>query len=100
MYAFLDRVHAGALLHRKMAEVAVEHMHLKLNGDHPTVPLQIDWNRGVLAGDIVAAWEAAGGAQLPGYGDGSEVDAVLQPMFGPALQSWDQVAEVAAAPGD
>ena len=42
------------------------------------MPEKLDLRRGASAAYTVAAWEAAGGQDLPGYYDGSEVDALLQ----------------------
>ena len=78
MYAFLDRVHPGALLHRQIGELVAEDIRVQLNGDHPTVPEKLDLSRGASAGYTVASWQAAGGQALPGYNDGSELDALLQ----------------------
>ena len=78
MYAFLDRVHPGALLNRRLGELVAEDIRVKLNGNHPALPEKLDFSKGASAAYTVAAWELAGGQVLPGYYDGGEVDTLLQ----------------------
>ena len=80
MYAFLDRVHPSALLHRKIAELAAHEMLSCLGDEHPRVPEVIKMDQGASAEAIISLWKGQDGLELPGYGDGSELDALLRGM--------------------
>ena len=76
-YDWFDRSHPSAYLHRVMAELIAIDIHEQLAGANPGLPAEVDLSRGASAAAIVAAWEAAGGEQLPGYGDGTVLDAAI-----------------------